>query len=403
MPTPAPTANVALRDAMVRHQIYLQRLAGGIAKKVHAILNATEEDLAQTIRDRLADATGLESAADVARMKQVLALLENMRNDAWQNLDETLTDQLMAFAQAEPNFLAQQLDVTSPVVLDLVLPSVSALKAIVTKEPFEGRVLKDWAKSLADNDVVRMKREIQMGMTAGEDAATIARRIVGTAKLSGTDGITQITRNNAEAVVRTAINFISNQIKQDFLDLNKEYFSEELYLATLDSRTTPICRSLDGNVYDVGVGPIPPLHFNCRSTRVPVFNGKAIGTRPVRNYTEQSLLREFAKQNGILPVPSSRADLPRGTKGAYDKFAQKRIRELTGTVPAATTYNEWLSSQDAAIQDDILGKTKGALFRKGGLTLDKFVNRQGDELTLHELAQKQKDAFRAAGLNPEDY
>jgi SPP1 gp7 family putative phage head morphogenesis protein len=403
MPTPAPDANVALRDAMIRHQIYLTRLAKGISAKVQAILNATEEDLAQTIRERLASSEGLDSAADIARMKNLLTLLQNQRDATWAELNTELTDQLTALATTEPSFLAGKLDTTSPVVLDLVLPGVQRLRQIVKSEPFQGKTLREWAMTIADSDITRIKREVQMGMTAGEDSATIARRIVGTAKLAGKDGVTQITRTNADAIVRTAVNFISNQIRREFLQLNAEYFSEELYLATLDSRTTPICRSLDGNIYDVGKGPVPPMHFNCRSTRVPVFDGKALGNRPARNFTERQLLREFAKANDILPIPSDRDGLPHGTKGLYDAFARKRIRELTGRVPAATTYQEWLTSQDKAIQEDILGKTKAKLFADGNLTLDKFVNRQGDELTLHELAQTQRAAFRAAGLNPEDY
>lgn len=399
----AGTANTELRDSIIRHQIYLQRLAKGISAKIHALLNATEEDIAKMIRERLAASSGLDSPADVKRMQTLLAMLENLRNDTWEKLDAEWEKQLMALATSEPNFFAKQLDVTSPVVLDLLSPELSRLKAIVKSEPFEGKTLKDWSKTIADTDITRMKREVQLGMAQGQDAATIARRIVGTAKLKGTDGTTQITRRNADAITRTAVNFISNRVRADFINLNKEYFSEEMFVATLDSRTTPICRSLDGDIYDVGAGPIPPLHFGCRSTRVPVFDGQAIGSRPARNFTEQQLLREFSQANGINPPARSRDDLPHGTKGKYDAFSRKRIRELTGTVPAATTYQEWLGTQSAAVQDDILGQTKGKLFREGGLTLDKYVSRNGDELTLHELAQTQAKAFRAAGLNPDDY
>jgi SPP1 gp7 family putative phage head morphogenesis protein len=397
------TANIALRDSIVRHQVYLQRLAKGISAKVNAILNDTEDDLARMIRDRLENAQGLDTPADVKRMQYLLKLIEGLRSEAWKTLDSTWQEQLEALAKAEPNFTAKQLDVTSPVVLDLVSPEVARLRKIVSSTPFEGKTLKEWSQTLQDTDLTRIKKQIQLGMSHGEDSATIARRIVGTAKLKGTDGVTQITRNNAEAITRTAVNFVSNQARQEFVKLNKDVLSEEMYLATLDSRTTPICRSLDGNIYDVGKGPVPPLHFGCRSTRVPVFDGTAIGTRPTRGHTEQLLLREYSKANGINPPVTSRDDLPHGTKGKFDAFSRKRIRELTGSAPAATTYQEFLESQPAEVQDDILGKTKGLLFRKGGLTLDKYVGRDGDELTLHELARTQAKAFRAAGLNPDDY
>ncbi len=48
-----------------------------------------------------------------------------------------------------------------------------------------------------------------------------------------------------------------------------------------------------------------------------------------------------------------------------------------GQVPAKTTYQDFLSRQPATFQDEVLGKTKGKLFRKGGMSLDKFVDRNG--------------------------
>lgn len=49
------------------------------------------------------------------------------------------------------------------------------------------------------------------------------------------------------------------------------------------------------------------------------------------------------------------------------------------------TYQDWLTAQSATVQDDILGKAKGELFRDGGLTVDRFVNRAGQEMTLAQL------------------
>ena len=62
------------------------------------------------------------------------------------------------------------------------------------------------------------------------------------------------------------------------------------------------------------------------------------------------------------------------------------------------TYQDWLKKQTVERQDDILGKTKGQLFRKGGLTLDRFIDRNGRELNLAELRAKNAAAFAKAGL-----
>lgn len=398
-----PTANTALRDSMVRHQVQLQRYAQGVIAKVHQVLNDSEEDLASIIRSRLANSQGLDTPADVRRLTTLLQMIENLRTTTWAKADDVWNSELNALAATEPGFMAHQLQTTSPVVLEIALPALSQLKNIVKSQPFEGATLREWSRSLELDDLRRIEGQIRLGMVAGEGSDQIARRIVGSARLRGLDGMTEISRRQAAAISRTAVNFIANQARNEFINANKQYFEQEMFHATLDSRTTPICRSLDGKVYDVGKGPKPPLHFNCRSTRVPVMNGEIIGNRPFKASTEQQLLREWAAREDLDKVPGSRGDLAHGSKGAFDAWARGRVRELTGQTPAHVNYQQWLSSQSAEFQDDILGKTKGKLFRDGGLTLDKFVSAAGEELNLSELAVKQADAFRAAGLDPGEF
>jgi hypothetical protein len=147
---------------------------------------------------------------------------------------------------------------------------------------------------------------------------------------------------------------------------------------------------------------MPPLHFNCRSVRIAIVNGEIIGNRPAKPVTEKQLLREYTSQNG-LKTSTSRDALPRGHKTSFDQFKSQRVRELTGTVPAKLSYQKWLERQSSNFQNDVLGVTKAKLFRKGNLPLDKFVNRAGDELNLSQLAAKHAGAFKAAGLDPEDF
>ena len=80
--------------------------------------------------------------------------------------------------------------------------------------------------------------------------------------------------NNAVRLVRTEMNNISNQAT---LDAYKESEVVEKYefLATLDNRTSEICRELDGKVFKLseaqtGVN-LPPMHPYCRSTTIPWF------------------------------------------------------------------------------------------------------------------------------------
>jgi SPP1 gp7 family putative phage head morphogenesis protein len=397
------TANEELFNALVRHQIYLLRLSGSIRNKITALLNATEDDIARQIRDRLQGMGGLETPASVNRMNSVLRIIKNTRTKAWSQVDEAWVAEALSIANQEPESIAQMIRVSAPVVLDMAIPAAAQLAAIVKSQPFEGRTLRQWAASIQADDLARIANAVRVGMVQGESSAQIAARVVGTARLNGIDGVTEITRRQAEAITRTMVNYVGSEARDDFIKANSDLISQEQFVATLDSRTTPICRANDGKLYDVGAGPRPPLHWNCRSLRVPVLLEQPLGERPAKPTTQRMLLRQYAEQEGLDEVPKSRDDLPFGHKGSFDDFARQQIRAMTGTVPAATSYNDWLKGQSAEFQDDVLGKTKGVLFRKGDLPLDRFVNRQGDELTLHELAQRERSAFIAAGLNPDEY
>ena len=397
-----PTANEALFDALVRHQIGLLRLSGSVRNRVHKLLDATEDDIAAQITRRLANHKGLDTPASVRRLERLLARIRATRAKAWDAVTGTWVDELQALARAEPVTTADIIRTVSPVQVALALPPASDLSALVTRQPFEGKVLRDWATDIERADLDRIQSQIRIGLVAGESARVIARRVVGTVRNRGKDGVTQVTRRNAEAVTRTAVNHISNRARGAFFEANQAVFSEEQYVATLDSRTTPVCRSLDGTRYPVGKGRFPPQHVACRSIRVAVLGGEAIGHRPATPVTERMLVREYTGQNDIGRV-ATRADLPRGHKGKFDAFARKRKRELIGRVPAKTPYQDWLKRQSAAFQDEVLGKARGKLFRAGGLTLDTFVDRRGVVYTLSELTRRDAAAFRAAGLDLKSY
>lgn len=395
----AQTANEALRDALIRHQVYLLRYSGFVRNTMTDLLNKVENDIVAKIRQVLGLSKGLNKPADVRKLRGLLDAVDKIRSGAWKGANESLITQMQELAKQEPVFAQGIFASTSPVVLEMKLPPARQLKAIAMENPFQGRVLADWASTMEAEDLRRIHSVIQLGMVSGEGADEIARRVVGTRSLAGSDGVTEISRRQVQAIVRTAVQHVANSARDEMFRENVDVIEAELFVATLDSRTTPICRALDGKQFEVGTGPRPPLHFACRSLRVAAFDGERLGMRPAKSSTRKMLLAEFGDQNGIDHI-TDRDDLPRGMKGQFDAFERKRVRELTGRVPAATSYQEWLKGQSRGFQDEILGVTKAKLFRDGGLTLDKYVAANGTELSLSQLATKYSQAFAKAGLDP---
>ena len=401
LPPDERTAQDELLDAILRHQVGLLRVVGSIRNEVVSLLDETEADLRRTIERRLRafGPGGPRTSANLRRLARLFDDIRRIRTGAWESVTTVWLDRVAAVALAEPAFLDGIIKTVIPTTIETQLPTARQLRAIVNSRPFEGRTLRQWARSVRQEDIERIHRQIQIGLTQNEAPREIARRVVGRAQLNGRDGVTNITRRNAEAITRTAVNHVANQARQEYAVENKDIVDDELYVATLDGRTTRICASLDGERFPIGEGPIPPIHFNCRSVRVLILDEEAIGSRPAKPATRQQMLREFARRRRFRTVPRNRDALPRGTKREFDLFERQRMRELTGRVPAKTTFEQWLRRQPREFQDDWLGPTRARLFRDGNVGLDRFVLPNGREIPLSQLATREAGAFEAAGFD----
>ena len=99
------------------------------------------------------------------------------------------------------------------------------------------------------------------------------------------------SRNRGRTLARTEVNYISNQAD---LDAYKMADIEEYeYLATLDLRTSEVCRSLDGTVHKVSHAKVgvnfPPMHPNCRSTTIAKFDDQEVEERVARDEEGQTI------------------------------------------------------------------------------------------------------------------
>lgn len=396
------TSNEQLYDALLRHQVHLLGYSSYVRNRIHRLLLATEEDIAGKILVKLDKVNALNSPQQWNKLAVLREALAVIRGKAWSEVTDLLMEEAGALAAQEPIFMQSVITGVVPVQIQLALPTTPQLKAIVMSQPFEGRVLKDWARSMAADDVRRIGAAVQRGMAQGESNDAIVRRVIGTSGMKGADGETELTRRQVSAVVRTAVQHIANRARDEFFQSNSDLLDIEYFVATLDGRTTDVCMRNDGERFPLGKGPRPPLHFACRSLRIAGLNASFLGQRPAKPTTEKMLLQEYAESNNLGTV-AKRSALPLGHKGKFDAFSRKRVRELVGQVPSKTNYNNWLKGQSVQFQNERLGVTKAKLFRDGGLSLSKFTSVDGKTYTLAQLAKSDADAFIAAGLDPAKY
>lgn len=416
------TSNDELRDLLIARSLDLQGFGTGMTRRLVALLDQAEEDMIERLR-REGERLGIGSGAQILATRKRVAKLEGMIKDlqalrgaAFSKAYLQLRDELRGLSTAEGKFALDALEeAISLVEVKLALPAPGTLRALVTTQPFRGAFLREWMAKLQRDDAKRVRDAIRLGVIEGEGLDAIVARIRGTRALGYSDGIMQVSRREAEGIARSALNFISNRAREEVFLSNSDVVGGVMWVSVLDGRTTTICASRDGHVAPLGADPSlppdaprlqppnvrPPAHFKCRSLMVAVINGIGVlGDRPFVTSTKTPEARRVdfvaaaREKAGGRWSGMTRSARTRAVAAEREAWAAKNI----GLVPGKTTYEEFIARQSAQFQDDWLGPSRGALFRRGGLELQDFVSSSGREWTLPELAEREPAAFLKAGL-----
>lgn len=352
------TANDRLFANAVRHQIGLVRYSTSTVKKIIAMLNRSQV----RILDQLAkfDPSEGDGSFSQQRLESLLVSLRSINAEGLRAITEAFDGDLRDLGTHEVEFTARAFDTLVPIELNVIQPTREQLYAAVHAKPFRGKLLSEYYGDLPEATMAPVRSAIRQGFAEGRTTDQIIRELRGSRAAKYTDGILQQPRRSVERLVRTAINHTATVAREQVYKENADLVKGVRWVSTLDMRTSDICQALDGEVFPPDDGPRPPAHLNCRSTTSPVLKS----------------WEELGFEVG---------DLPEGTRASMD-----------GQVPASMTYQEWLSGQSEAVQDDVLGPTRAALFRDGGLTLDKFVDEANRSLTLEQLRAREEAAFRRA-------
>lgn len=344
--------NDRIFDAEVSHAVGLQRYSNGVVRRIIALLNRSDSDIVAKLTVALERAP---ESFNAARLEKLLESVRNLNGQVYERIGTQLERELRDLVAYEASFQQRIFTGTLPaqVVASVGVASVNVeqVAAAALSRPFQGVLLREAIKGLSDDRAAAIRNAVRMGVVEQETTQQIVRRIRGTKALGYKDGLMEVSRRNAEAIVRTAVTHTQNYAKQKFYEANSDLVDKWEFKATLDSRTTLTCASLDGKTYPIGQGPQPPRHWNCRSVAVPV----------VKSWRE-------------LGIPIDEIDA--STRASMD-----------GQVAADLNYSQWLRTKPAAFQDEVLGKERGRLFRNNEISLDRFVNDRGRTYNLDELRE----------------
>jgi len=336
-----------LVESYTRRQVFLQRLANGMWEDLRPTLNKILEDVEDRLR--LADTEIRQH-----NLTQLLRDLQQVIDEGQAEFDEGLRDRLVEFAEEEIDFSEQTYSqvVTEP----LQKPEESSIAPLVAGAA-AGLLIGGATQRLSNSDMSNrlfspMGKDIRSTISTGiisrvpmRDLMTRMRQKLGT-KLP----------NQARTVVATSLNNVSMAARRAFTGANGLIFGEERYVAVLDTRTTLRCAGLDGEIFPVKTGPQPPIHYNCRSTRVPVPRSRFID-------------------------PAA-ADLAAGRN---------------------QTFAQFLRNQPDSFKQEFFGKFDNGqellrLSEQGGLNPNQFIDPSGAQMSLTELRQKYPIAWEQADI-----
>lgn len=367
------SVNDLLQAESIRHQVDLQGYTTGVLHRLLAVLNRSDQRLIAELTVKLVDFD--PALFTMERLESLLTSVRSLSAATYAELGQELTKELREFVGYELSYQHQMLTEHLPVAVHVAAVSAEQVYAAAMARPFQGVLLRDVWKELDRNKMKKVREAIAQGFVEGKTTDQVVRELRGTRAKGYADGIIERDRRDVEAVVRTAIGHTAGFAQDKAMEANADLIKALQWSATLDLRTSSMCRIRDRKLYTPdthkpighsipwGAGP-SRLHWRCRSGQVPV-------------------LKSF-KELGI--------DVPEILVGG------KTRASMDGQLPADTSYADWIKKQSAARQNEVLGPTRARLLRDGKLALPDLYSARGELLTLDDLRKRDTEAFKRAGL-----
>lgn len=229
-----------------------------------------------------------------------------------------------------------------------IIPTTNYMEALASNAIVEGATQKEWWARQSDEMAFRFKQAVKTGLVNAETNSQIIKRVL---------DIEGITTRNVEKLVRTSVMTISNMARQKTFEQNEDVISSLEWSSALDSRTCAECAPRDGLRWDIKTKkPIghkvpfssPPKHLNCRCSLIPI-------TKTFRELgfdIDEVDLSARASMEGVVT----------------DK-----------------NFNAFMDRNGKTFTDEVLGKGRSELYRKGIITLEQLIDGKGNLLTLKQL------------------
>lgn len=342
--------NKDLLNADIKNQIDILRYESRLTKDVDSILKELEKDLIKKIKNGK-----LKSGRQKQRFNKLLNETTALIESQYVNINTFTYKENIELIRYQSDYFKNTLDKSVGFTFANKL-TLDKAKKIAKSKLIMGSKSETWWKKQGKKYNKRFEQQMKLGLLENETIGELTTRF--------RRNVSSIQRKQAKSLVRTSVIEFSNTSKMETYKANDDVIAGIQWLSTLDNRTTVICISLDGLIWDNNLKPVGhsttypgnTAHWGCRSTQLAV-------TRSFDNIRNPKL-KEKILVNG------------------------KKV-EFAGKPTPHKKFETWLRERPVEEQNDILGMFKAEQWRKGNIkSLRDLTNQRSRPLTIKELRKK---------------
>lgn len=273
-------------DAYTARAVNLQRFSERVRIRTLGYLEELERELVELLRKNDPTAPALTAF----RRKRLERLLKDARaaiTTAYQTMSVASSKEIRPLIRSEAEFTEKTINAALGVDMASVRLTPEMTTAIMRDTLIQGAPSREWWSRQSQSLMRNFTDQMRQGVLRGEPLGDLVRRVRGTAtgkrnvywiddkrkiyvEFSG--GIMDTGTRQAEALVRTSVQAISNEARFQSLEQNDDVVRGTQALVTLDNRTSAICMARSSAAWDLKTGePIggpfgmfpgsPPWHW----------------------------------------------------------------------------------------------------------------------------------------------
>jgi len=352
-------------NAAVKDGVYFDQYSASLNKRVQSLLQGTQDEIVAAIAKNDPTAPTM-TKYKTARLEKLNEEISAILDSGYGNINKHIDSQLKKMGGLQAKNVVDSFNGSVGADLFDINLTPSGVKAIVENTMIQGNTIgKWWEKQSADTkaklsaSMAAGTQAIQIGLVQGETVGDLINRVRGT---KTTPGVMSVTKREATALVRTSVSQVSNAVRLETYKANVDVLDGFEVVATLDDRTTELCRALDGKRWTFDLVPIghgfpypggPPFHFNCFiDGQTPIYTSK--GWVAIRNIkTGDFVLTHKGRFRNVTEIIRTPLQTPNVVKFALKGRGSHLPISVTSGHPILTDKG-WISAGELKSGDKVV-------------------------------------------------